>query len=276
MIKRARERMGETETKEEAVRKVAAEKREAQEAAADTAPLHPQVNNIQLSLALKSTSSPQDKADMDSAHPLSSFLPRQSTNSVRPQNFPPLPPSLPRPRLMRSHSAMGLFCILKNAFIESTQFCKFSIGHSSLPGAIPSSMSGVSNLPFFGPPASPSQSFSIPPNNAQQPNNGCQWEIAIPVSPVKNPGGKTFPLSTSTSFSSFSPIDSTSSTRTQPENNQNPQLPSTLPWPFPPGLSLPAPAQSQNQIQFASTQSRPRLIRSHSVLGKFAFFTVPS
>merc|ERR1712192_281186 len=74
------------------------------------------------------------------------------------------------------------------------------------------------------------------------------------------------------------------STRAQLEKGfqepQNPQLPSTLPWPFPPGLSLPAPSQSQNatehqiQPQFLSTQSptlpslpRPRLIRSHSVMG---------
>ena len=46
VIERARERVGETK-EEEAVRKVAAEKREAREAAADTA-LHPQVNIIQL------------------------------------------------------------------------------------------------------------------------------------------------------------------------------------------------------------------------------------
>ena len=47
VIERARERVGETK-EEEAVRKVAAEKREAREAAVDTAPLHPQVNIIQL------------------------------------------------------------------------------------------------------------------------------------------------------------------------------------------------------------------------------------
>ena len=147
-----------------------------------------------------------------------------------------------------------------------------------LPGAIPSSISGISHLPFVGP-VSPNQSFAIPPD-AQL--GGC--EIAIPACPVNNPSKTSaFPLSTSTSFSSFSPIGS-ASTRAQPEKGfqepQNLQLPSTLPWPFPPGLSLPAPSQSQNaaehqiQSQFPLTQSptlpslpRPRLIRSHSVMG---------
>ena len=139
-------------------------------------------------------------------------------------------------------------------------------------GAIPSSMSGMSNLPFLGP-ASPSQSFSLPPNI--QPN-GCDCEIAIPASPVNNSSFKNFPLSTSTSLSSFAPISLTSA-RAQPEKglNQNPQLPSTLPWPFPPGLSLPAPPQSQNATEFPSTQPssqpRPRLIRSHSVMGNCHF-----
>ena len=145
-------------------------------------------------------------------------------------------------------------------------------------GAIPSSMSGMSHLPFVGP-VSPSQSFSIPPDVQL---GGC--EIAIPACPVNNPSKTSaFPLSTSTSFSSFSPIGSTSM-RVQSDKGfqepQNPQLPSTLPWPFPPGLSLPAPSQSQNatehQIQphFPSAQSptlpslpRPRLIRSHSIMG---------
>ena len=154
-----------------------------------------------------------------------------------------------------------------------------------LPGAIPSSMSGTSHLPFVGP-DSPSQSFSIPPNARL---GGC--EIAIPACPVivNNPSKTSaFPLSTSNSFSSFSPIGS-ASTRAQPEKGfqepQNPQLPSTLPWPFPPGLSLPAPSQSQNaaehqiQSQFPSTPSptlpslpRPRLIRSHSVMGNHGPF----
>ena len=47
-----------------------------------------------------------DKADMDSHHPFSSFASRHPGSA---KTYPPLPPSLPRPRLMRSHSAMGQF-----------------------------------------------------------------------------------------------------------------------------------------------------------------------
>ena len=49
---------------------------------------------------------PSDKADMDSHHPFSSFASRHPGSA---KTYPPLPPSLPRPRLMRSHSAMGQF-----------------------------------------------------------------------------------------------------------------------------------------------------------------------
>ena len=172
---------------------------------------------------------------------------------------------------MRSHSAMGEFCM------KSIKSDNFRIDHTFflLPGAITSSMSGMSHLPIVGP-VSQTQSFSVPPN--AQPN-GCECEIAIPASPVNNPSKTSaFPLSTSTSLSSFSPIGST---RAHPEKghqeHQNPQLP----WPFPPGLSLPVPSQSQNtteyqiQPQFPSTQypsqPRPRLIRSHSVMGNCLF-----
>ena len=99
MEERTREKM------EEAV-----EKRAVLVEAAATVPHH-QVPSLQLFFSKISYFEhllipPSDKADMDSHHPFSSFASRHPGSA---KTYPPLPPSLPRPRLMRSHSAMGQF-----------------------------------------------------------------------------------------------------------------------------------------------------------------------
>ena len=166
---------------------------------------------------------------------------------------------------MRSHSAMGQFCM------KSTQFYNLIIDF--LPGAIPSS--GISHLPFVGP-VSPSISAAQPSGRA----------ITVPTCPVNNLSKTSaFQLSTSTHFSSFSPIGSTKKDTQQDQSFQDPlnsQLPSTLPWPFPPGLSLALPSHSQNgnenEVEPSTPSppslpqmSHPRLIRSHSAMGNCIF-----
>ena len=98
---RTREKMEEVER--------AVEKRAVLVEAAATAPHH-QVQSAQLfpknSYFQHLLIPPSDKADMDSHHPFSSFASRHPGSA---KTYPPLPPSLPRPRLMRSHSAMGQF-----------------------------------------------------------------------------------------------------------------------------------------------------------------------
>ena len=97
-----------TREKKEEVEK-AVEKRAVLVEAAATVPHH-QVPSLQLFFSSKISYfehlliPPSDKADMDSHHPFSSFASRHPGSA---KTYPPLPPSLPRPRLMRSHSAMG-------------------------------------------------------------------------------------------------------------------------------------------------------------------------
>ena len=143
-------------------------------------------------------------------------------------------------------------------------------------GAIQSSVSGSGQLLFGG------QVSQVPPNAIPLPPT----TTTIPASPVKNPSRASgFPITASSSFSSFSPLglSAKASSQEPPDHHhhQEQQQP-TLPWPFPPGLSLalpPPPPQAQlangPQHQFPPARSsspppmdRPRLIRSHSVMGK--------